>query len=315
MGTLVKAKSDVINLIKQEIQDFADYLPRIAQEDPKRFGKYVQRKLDYLNAMSRCCPEDRADLMRLCVQTCAPELTQSRIQRQCIEKPLGYAGDFQIIEWIYDCNNDSPGRGRLWDELFNAQAAPQAVRNRKAFFCDVFTSMCRHRSAPRSVLDIASGPCREVIDAVHQAGALARGTHFHCVDIEEKAIVYAQDRVRDLKDVSFQWEAANVLRIRPAGQYDLVWSAGLFDYLNDRLATLLLKRMWAWTKNGGICVVGNFHTSNPSRNYMEWCGDWCLIHRDEDDMYRLCSAAGIPAGHVKIGQEPLGVCVFAVMTK
>jgi len=315
METLLKAESVMVDFITEKIRDIAAYLPCIEQEDPGLFAGHLQSMLDDLEAMSHFCPDERAELMQLCVQACAPELTLSRIQRQCIDKPLGYAGDFQIIEWIYDRKNDSPGRGRLWDELFNAQAAPQAVRNRKAFFCDVFASVCKQTPAPRSVLDVASGPCRELIDAVHQAGAPARGTHFHCVDIEEKAIAYAQDRVRDLRDVSFLWETANVLRIRPTCRYDLVWSAGLFDYLNDRLAALLLKRMWGWTKDGGTCAVGNFHIRNPSRNYMEWCGDWCLIHRTEDDMCRLCSAAGIPSKHVEIAQEPLGVCVFAVMTK
>jgi len=126
---------------------------------------------------------------------------------------------------------------------------------------------------------------------------------------------YAQDKVRTLRGVSFEWEIANVVRIRPSRQYDLVWSAGLFDYLNDRLATVLLKRMWSWTKAGGTCVIGNFHASNPSRKYMEWCGDWCLIHRTDDDMRQLCRDAGIPAERVTITHEPLGVCVFALLTK
>lgn len=315
MTTIHKKTHNAVELIKQEIREFADYLPHIAEEDPEWFAEQLQSKLDYINAMSRCCPEDREELMQYCVQQCAPELAQSLIQRQCIEKPFGYAGDFQIIEWIYDYKSDSPGRGRLWDELFHAQAAPQAVRNRKDFFVDIYTSLCQRTPSTRSVLDIASGPCREVTDAVDQAGDLAKGTHFHCVDIEPKAIAYAQDRVHTLKEISFQWEIANVIRIRPSRRYDLVWSAGLFDYLNDRLATFLLRRMWDWTKVGGTCVIGNFHASNPSRNYMEWCGDWCLIHRTDDDMRRLCHDAGIPSGQMKITHEPLGVCVFAVLTK
>ena len=315
MTTIYKKTHNVVELIKQEIREFADYLPRIAEEDSNLFTEHLQSKLEYINAMSRCCPGDRDELMQFCVQQCAPELAQSLIQRQCIEKPLGYAGDFQVIEWIYDYKSDSPGRGRLWDELFHAQAAPQAVRNRKDFFVDLYTSICRRTPGKRSVLDIACGPCREVTDAVDRAGLLAEGTHFHCVDIEPKAITYAQDRVRTLTDVSFQWETVNVIRIRPSCQYDLVWSAGLFDYLNDRLAILLLKRMWSWTKAGGTCVIGNFHTSNPCRNYMEWCGDWCLIHRTDDDMRRLCHDAGIPNERVTITHEPLGVCVFALLTK
>lgn len=308
-------KSNLVDHIKQEITEFAEFLPCINQEQPDRFAETLQEKLDHIDALSRCCPEDREQLMQFCVKVCAPELTQSLVQRQCINKPLGYAGDFQIIEWIYERKSDSPGRGKHWDSLFHAQAAPRAVCSRKDFFCDVFTSVCKQTSSPRYVLNIASGPCREIIDAVDRAGSLAKGTLFHCVDIEEKAIAYAQNRVRDLADVSFEWEADNVLRVHPTRQYDLVWSAGLFDYLHDRLAIRLLKRMWTWTKKGGRCIIGNFHVSNPSRNYMEWCGDWCLIHRTDDDMQQLCRDAGIPAERATITHEPLGVCVFAILTK
>ena len=315
MTVLLRTKNDVVDLIKHEIAEFARYLPCITEGDPKLFAEHVLCKLDYLNAMSRCCPNDREDLRQFCVQMCAPELRQSWIQQQSIDKPLGYAGDFQVIDWIYDYRADSPGRGELWDEFFHRLAAPQAVRNRKDFFADLFTEICKKTVAPRFVLDIACGPCREVVDAVAQVGPLAKGTLFHCVDIEKQAITYSQEKTRNLGDVSFQWERANVLRMRPTRQYDLVWSAGLFDYLNDRLATLLLKRMWQWTKVGGTCVVGNFHASNPSRNYMEWCGDWCLVHRTDDDMRQLCAAAGIPVESVEVAHEPLGTIVFTVASR
>ena len=100
MTTTYKKTHNVVELIKQEIREFADYLPYIAEKDSHLFTKHLQGKLDYINTMSRCCPEDREELMQFCVQECAPELAQSLIQRQCIEKPLGYAGDFQVIEWI-----------------------------------------------------------------------------------------------------------------------------------------------------------------------------------------------------------------------
>lgn len=315
MPTLLKRKNGVIELVQQEIEEYARYLPRIAQEERGVFRTRLHRKLQDLDSMSRFCPEDRSELMKCCVQACAPELTQSHIYDWCINKPLGYAGDFQAIEYIYDYKAESPGRGRLWDEYFHAQVAPQAVRNRKDLFGDLFLAVCQKTPASRSVLDIASGPCREVIDAVKRAGTLAKGTLFHCVDIEEKAIAYSKGKVRGLEHVSFQWETANVLRIRPDRQYDLVWSAGLFDYLNDRLATLLLNRMWHWTKTGGRCVIGNFHTSNPTRSHMEWCGDWVLIHRTDEDMQRLCSDADIPLQNVEITHEPLGAIVFAVARK
>ena len=84
------------------------------------------------------------------------------------------------------------------------------------------------------------------------------------------------------------------------------------DYLDDRRGCSLLRRMWAWTPEGGRLVVGNFHPRNPSRAYMEWCGDWHLIHRSEGDMLRLAAGAGVPLGRCRLDSETLGVCVFLV---
>jgi hypothetical protein len=43
---------------------------------------------------------------------------------------------------------------------------------------------------------------------------------------------------------------------------------------------------------------------------MEWCMDWLLIHRTEDELRQLGINAGIPEKNIKIDQEPLGVCIF-----
>ena len=90
---------------------------------------------------------------------------------------------------------------------------------------------------------------------------------------------------------------------------------GLFDYLDDRHAEALLRRMWDWTAEGGRIVFGNFHPNNPNRNAMEWCWEWFLNYRTADDLRMLCDKAGIPQSCVKIEQEPLGICLFCVVTR
>ena len=57
----------------------------------------------------------------------------------------------------------------------------------------------------------------------------------------------------------------NALRFRPQRTYDLVWSAGLFDYFEDALFVTTLSRLLKATAADGELVVGNFSTQNPSR--------------------------------------------------
>jgi extracellular factor (EF) 3-hydroxypalmitic acid methyl ester biosynthesis protein len=90
----------------------------------------------------------------------------------------------------------------------------------------------------------------------------------------------------------------------------LIWSAGLFDYLNNRPATLLLRRLWRWVPPGGELVIGNFSTANSTRAYMEFMGSWTLHHRTESDLASLACQAGIPDNAIRIEHEPEKVNLF-----
>ena len=48
--------------------------------------------------------------------------------RWCLEKPYGYAGDFKIIDDIYQNQERTIGLDRLWDNYFQKLAAPKAIR-------------------------------------------------------------------------------------------------------------------------------------------------------------------------------------------
>src|SRR5262249_38740508 len=67
----------------------------------------------------------------------------------------------------------------------------------------------------------------------------------------------------------------------PEGQYDVVISAGLFDYLEDPIARPLLGHLAALTVPGGVTAITNFHPEDPSRLVKEWLGDWRLVYRTD----------------------------------
>jgi cyclopropane fatty-acyl-phospholipid synthase-like methyltransferase len=134
--------------------------------------------------------------------------------------------------------------------------------------------------------------------------------------MDERAITYAKGVVKGLEQIAlFEWETANVFWLDPSERYDLVWAAGLFDYLKERHAVALLRRMWDWTKDGGRLVFGNIHPRNPTRHYMEWCLAWYLVHRTREDMLSLCWQAGISKEEVSFQTEPLGIFCFCIIEK
>jgi extracellular factor (EF) 3-hydroxypalmitic acid methyl ester biosynthesis protein len=133
---------------------------------------------------------------------------------------------------------------------------------------------------------------------------------FECVDYDKNAIEYSYNKVKEkgfLSNIEFHRE--NALKFRPSRQYDLIWSAGLFDYLDEKTFKMLLMRQLAFVKDGGELVVGNFSLNNPTRDYME-CGNWFLYHRTPDDLIKIASECDIPRDKIVVKSESLGVNLF-----
>jgi extracellular factor (EF) 3-hydroxypalmitic acid methyl ester biosynthesis protein len=82
---------------------------------------------------------------------------------------------------------------------------------------------------------------------------------------------------------------------------------GLFDYLDDETAKDMLHLFWQQLNDGGLLMLGNFASNNPTRAYMEWIGNWYLNYRTVEELQQLGIQAGIPEDQFFVGSEPLGV--------
>jgi extracellular factor (EF) 3-hydroxypalmitic acid methyl ester biosynthesis protein len=106
--------------------------------------------------------------------------------------------------------------------------------------------------------------------------------------------------------------------------YDLVYTAGLYDYIAtfpdqpEKGTIALTKNLFALVKPGGSLIIGNFSLNNPRdlRFVMEYIYDWQLIHRNEEEMFRLAQAIQErEIASITIEQEPLGINYFLVIRK
>lgn len=233
---------------------------------------------------------------------------EGTMQARALGKKYGYSGDFEMIDAIYTLRTAPEPHLRKWDLYFHAQAAPNAVRNRKSYFHHLLHS---HTAAPKKrpvrVLNVASGPARDVREWMLDNPE--REVFFDCVDAEIHAIECAKKLCAPFVE-RVEFYHRNVLRFLPSKGYDLVWSAGLFDYLTDRSFVYLLKALMTVTRPGGEVVVGNFSDFNPSRDYMELLGGWVLEHRTRDHLRELAQQAGAAADSIEVQWEPEGVNLF-----
>jgi SAM-dependent methyltransferase len=227
--------------------------------------------------------------------------TTATMQGFAYAKPRGYAGDFEIIERIYDRIVSPDDRLAPWDTFFHTGAAPNAVRNRAGYIQDILTSR-----PVSSMLSLGCGSARD-LSKTNEGALLDRIT---LVDADADAIAKARENLTN-PAIDYTFLHKNVFRLKPGEPFDIVWSAGLFDYLNEKRAVHLLRRVRDMMAEGGEVVIGNFSKDNPSRPYMELVGEWMLIHRTEDEMAGLMTAAGFDAANVTVESDATGVNLFA----
>ena len=156
------------------------------------------------------------------------------------------------------------------------------IRDRLARFVDEAAK----RRPGAEIVSVAAGHAREISDSeAFREGRLKR---WICLDQDRESLAEISSRfpkdatvmpiarsVRELLEGAFEAEA------------DLVYSAGLFDYLPDPVALKLLAVMWAWVRPGGRLVLANFADDSQERGYMEAFMDWWLLYRNEDQILAL----------------------------
>jgi SAM-dependent methyltransferase len=234
------------------------------------------------------------------------------LQGRSLLKPRGYSGDFDMMDAIYDNHVSVEDDLGGWDQLFQSLAAPAAVRNRIEYFAAIAEATLRRVGRPLRIASLGCGPARDIGPWLRERASA--GTRVQLIDLDAGALERAREVVRGTP-ASVVTEHVSLARLRLAHQHDVIWAAGLFDYFSDRLFVASIRKLLPSLAPGGVLVIGNFSTHNPTRDYMELVGDWLLHHRTAADLYGLAAAAlatrpPSPPVHVRVGQEPLGVNLF-----
>ncbi len=251
--------------------------------------------------------DEASKLVRACIEQSDGSFNSVQtMQGHVCLQPYGYHGDFHIIDRIY--TNDvalNPSLAR-WDEFFHWGTAAVAVRNRKTFFITHCLPRLLSQQNTVRMLNVGSGPCRDVAELLSHSEHL--NVQIECLDSDERAFAYARNVV-GLVDPRVQFVHKNALRHGGHARYDIIWSAGLFDYLHDALFVTLARRLSRLLCTGGELIIGNFSQANTQAGYMAF-GGWDLNHRSADHLMGLAAKAGFDLNSVNVLQEPSGVNFF-----
>jgi hypothetical protein len=231
--------------------------------------------------------------------------------------------------------------------------ACQSVRNRKEYLKEQIL-----KSGNGKVLSLAAGPAREIREVLDVSNGRFRFLALdHDIDTLEKFNIstpnyqfnyalanafqiisgnylaakprkymlrYCHPRT-DFRGIGRLFSAVKYdLKILKKEDFNLVYSAGLYDYiktflLDETKGTIALtKNLFDLVTPGGSLIVGNFNHKNPRdlRFVMEYIYDWQLIYRGKYDMLDLARAIPVKQiENIEIVEEPLGINYFLKIDK
>jgi SAM-dependent methyltransferase len=291
---------------KKMLQD-TSYLKQLVTKGGPEIADYEQLDRTIKNLASQDTPISQNNTIHQIMKTA---FTTSTMQGFAYHKPHGYAGDYEIIERIYDyyvCDSDEL---RNWDLYWQSRPAAHAVRNRKEYFKALMANT-EAKHAHANILNIASGPARDM--AEYCISKPNSGLRFDCIDQDGNAIEFATSRCMDFKD-KIRFYHANAFKFHTDKKYEVVWSAGLFDYFDDEAFIGMTKKLLSFVKPGGKLVLGNFCDSNPSQDYMNLF-DWKLHHRSKQKLIKLATQASASTEQIYVESEAAGVNLFLNIRK
>jgi extracellular factor (EF) 3-hydroxypalmitic acid methyl ester biosynthesis protein len=290
-----------VNISETDNKNFLKYLVESGGPELKDYDKFT-------SVIDNLSQEQVADFREILM----PVLNENTLIGYGFKKPFGYPGDFNLINSIYNFHVNEDQRYRNWDIFFQNQPGAIAVRNRKDYFIDQCKKIIERNKGEIRILILGSGPATDVHEFLSNNPGVK--IYFDLIDFDQNAIDFSM-RKNEKFNGSITYNRINVLRYKPYRLYDMIWSAGLFDYFKDKHFVFLIQKYINFLTEDGEYVISNFSTENPTRKLMEVLSDWFLNHRSKSDLLGIASRACIDGKFVQIDTEPLGVNLFLKIRK
>lgn len=300
---------------------YRDLLIPLKQELTKlflRFEEVIQK-----------VPSDQLDVYKIYAQkNIHPLILGTPFIHRTFDKPLGYAGDYEMVNMMLRDPREGEG---LYNQLVNSyflQIPPtEAHRNRIDM---LFKALCRevlrvkHLGDSFKGFNVACGPAVEL--QRFAATELTESCEFDLLDFNEETINHTKEQISlagqsNPKPASFNFIKNSVQNLLQEARshdvntgselYDMVYCAGLFDYLSDRTCERLLKLFYHKLKPGGVVLVTNVHPINYSKGTMDFLMEWYLKYRDEEELLAL-AGSGTDA---EVYAEQTGLNIFLEIRK
>ena len=244
-------------------------------------------------------------------------------------KPGGYAGDYEMMNMIH--RNQPEGRS-LYEKLIHlllvSQWPAKSVRNRIAHLGENIlneTARVVRTGKTARILNVGCGPAWEIQDFL-KATQLSDQAEFTLIDFNEETLAHTGKKLMDAKcrfsrQTQIRTQQVSVYELLKRTQrnspvtekFDLIYCAGLFDYLAPDTCRALMELWFDSLSPGGLMLIANMDDTKPFRNFIEFILDWQLIYRNSAEIFSLVPKRCREA--TRVIAEPTSVNLFLHIRK
>ncbi len=258
-----------------------------------------------------------------------PELTPGKSWHRAYNKPLGYPGDYQVMNFAYELRLEGDSAyNKFCHKLGTSTGEFIATRMTmiKEAIAEKVSSCGENDGRTINITNLGCGPAQEVANFLTSA-QLEAPVKFTLIDQDHDALSYAYKNTHSRavhldEKASIHCLHATFLELLSTGQLfgklepqDMIYSIGLVDYLTDNRAAKLVSDLFKNLAPGGTLVVGSMRDSDVSLQWqIEFVTDWSLVYRTEAEMLEM--ANGIPETAIReVRTDSTGHCHLLYLTK
>lgn len=246
-----------------------------------------------------------------------PELRGGAIWDRSYGKPLGYPGDFGIMNQVYDWERVGSDAYAMLLHRVGLEVAECIKTRMEQVRLEIGNVVSSTNGRTARILNLGCGSAREIETWLARSRTVPPRVEFTLIDQEQLALDYAyaaayphivrsdgRSRLNCLH-ISFTDLLRGNGELKNLPPQDLIYSVGLLDYLTDRRAAGLVRRLFEILVPGGLLIIGNMNETPLSNLWpMEFITDWSLHYRNEQQM--LAWTEGLDPAGAWTDTEPTG---------
>lgn len=267
-----------------------------------------------------------------------PLLMACPIHRRAYEKPLGYSGDYRLMELYFARDLTGEGLfGRFLHSVAQNYTLGRAVIGRERIMRQAVRAAAdADGEGPVRILALAAGPAIELRRFLEETGPLPRPVELILLDQDRAAHETAHryltrillERRGGIPSVEVRCVHSSVRQLlkpqtaedvllvsETLAGLDLIYSAGLYDYLPDPVAVRLTSLLYSRLGVGGRLLLGNLMETPDTTWLIDYVCGWTLLYRTDEAMLRLAAGLAPAPLRAAIARDSTGRCLLLDVTK